>query len=60
MVERPKGHPENPLTDQELNAKFIHNAGNVISKEKAEAALGMIRELENIKDTRNLMTHLQG
>ncbi len=38
----PRGEGDNPLSDDELSAKFLDNAGPVLGKDRAERVLGLI------------------
>ncbi|MDO8567831.1 MAG: MmgE/PrpD family protein [Dehalococcoidales bacterium] len=46
----PKGHPANPMTDREIEAKFFKQAEPLIGNEKSRLLLGQIWNLENLKD----------
>jgi len=54
-VEVPKGDPENPLTDEEISAKFIDCTRSVLSQTKIEKALEMVARLESLKKISQLM-----
>jgi 2-methylcitrate dehydratase PrpD len=58
-VDYPKGEPENPMTDEELRAKFKQLAKKVIAREKAEAVLQMIENLESIQDVVEIARNLK-
>lgn len=45
-IEHPKGHPENPLTRDELDAKFRRNADGVVPEERTAALLDKLHNLE--------------
>ena len=49
-VEYPRGNPENPLSDAELEAKFQSLAKNLISEERSQALRTAIRELPEAKN----------
>jgi len=53
-VEYPKGSPRNPLTDEELSAKFVRLATHVINEETARTAVTMINRLEKIEEVSEL------
>lgn len=45
-VDEPAGHWANPLTDQEILAKYRSNAGRVLSAKKADLAAELVGRLE--------------
>jgi 2-methylcitrate dehydratase PrpD len=49
-VEYPRGNPENPLSDAELDAKFQLLTLNLISEEHSRALRATIRDLPEAKD----------
>jgi 2-methylcitrate dehydratase len=54
-----KGHPENPLTEEEVLDKFRSNAKQALSQQRAEAVIAIMRNLEttaNVKDLVELLT----
>jgi len=53
-----KGHPENPMTDKDLDEKFFHNASSVLSEQASERALRRLRELETAGDVREILSAL--
>lgn len=59
-VEFPKGDPENPVTDEELEAKFRYLTEGRISAEDIDKAVALLKRLEAESDTKALMTCLQG
>ena len=50
----PKGSPENPLTQEELQSKFLGLASMVLPKKKAQEILDAVENLEEIEDMREL------
>ena len=50
----PKGHYKNPLTDQELNRKFLKLATKRIERQKADKLIKLISNLENVKQITQL------
>jgi len=50
-----KGHPKNPLTDQEVEAKFRRLAEPVLGPGKASKVVNELWKLESIKDVRELL-----
>lgn len=59
QVEIPKGHPDHPLSDTELYAKFQACASLVLSSEKVEQSLQYLSHLEKIDHIASLMTILR-
>lgn len=53
-IEYPKGDPENPVSQKELEEKFRVLAGNALSKDKIDDLLSCIWDLENLKSIRDL------
>ena len=49
-VEYPRGNPENPLSDAELEAKFRSLTGDLISEERSRELRTAILDLPNAKD----------
>jgi len=54
-VDIPKGEPENPITQKELEEKFMTLAENAYKKDVIQKALKMINSVEELKDIRNLL-----
>ena len=50
-----KGHPENPMTENEVLEKFRGNAKLVISETGAEELVGLVRKLERVDDVTQLV-----
>jgi len=53
-VEYPKGHPEHPLTDEELAAKFETGAGDRLTDDERENVLSTARDLPDRSDVDEL------
>lgn len=49
LVTCPRGDPQNPLSDAELEKKFTQLAHNALGKKTAEC-IGIIKDLEKLKD----------
>jgi 2-methylcitrate dehydratase PrpD len=49
-----KGHPENPMTESEVLAKFRSNAKEIISAEGSEKLIAALQNLEEVGDLRDL------
>lgn len=55
----PKGEPEVPITDSELEEKFISLATDTISKKAARGIIDIVWNLEHLKDVKELMPLLK-
>jgi 2-methylcitrate dehydratase PrpD len=49
-----KGHPENPMTEEEVLDKFRSNAKSLLSAERCEELIRAIRNLETMEDLEQL------
>jgi 2-methylcitrate dehydratase PrpD len=59
-VDLPRGfYPENPVEDKELEDKFFDLATMVISHNKAAEILSLIKDLEDLKNIKELVSLLQ-
>jgi len=56
----PKGHRQNPLKDEELEAKFRHLAADTLSEPQCRAALSQLWSLEQAPNLRALFDSLVG
>lgn len=54
-VDHPRGEPENPLTRDELLAKFGRLASTTISKDAIEEVISYIEHLEEVKNAREII-----
>src|SRR3990170_3746386 len=50
MITHPKGHPKNPITDKEVEAKFKTMADNILPPGQTDIILDKLWHLEYIKD----------
>jgi 2-methylcitrate dehydratase PrpD len=50
-----KGHPENPLTEEEVLDKFRNNARRTISDRQAEALIAAVQNLQSIDNVREVV-----
>jgi 2-methylcitrate dehydratase len=46
----PRGHPDNPMAEEEVESKFYGLAGRRLGKNRARKALGRLWELERVED----------
>jgi 2-methylcitrate dehydratase PrpD len=54
FVEYPKGSPQNPLTDEELQGKFIRLSEKILDDKRIEKIITMINNLEHMKEVSTL------
>lgn len=54
-VERPKGHPMNPMTDADVEEKFRSMAGKFMNEKQMSKVITTIYNLEKLKDIRELV-----
>jgi 2-methylcitrate dehydratase PrpD len=54
-----KGHPQNPMTEEEVLDKFRSNAKQVLSAESSEAVIAKMRNLETVANVKELVKLLQ-
>jgi 2-methylcitrate dehydratase PrpD len=50
-----KGHPENPMTEEEVLNKFRSNAKQVLSQQGAEAVIVKMRNFETVNNVKELV-----
>ena len=50
-----KGHPENPMSDAEVLAKFRSNTKGVVSEKPSEELIASVRKLESIDNVQKLV-----
>lgn len=50
QVVAPLGHPSNPMSEAELDRKFMDLAGSVVGHERAEDLLALLRRLPDLDD----------
>jgi 2-methylcitrate dehydratase PrpD len=53
-----KGHPENPMTEEEVLDKFRSNAKQVLSPQRSEAVIAKMRNLETVDNVKELVALL--
>jgi 2-methylcitrate dehydratase PrpD len=53
-----KGHPENPMTEEEVLNKFRSNAKQVLSQQRADAVIVKMRNLETVNNVKELVALL--
>lgn len=54
-----KGHPSNPMTDSDLEHKFIDSASDYISKEQIDNILNKLWQLEKLASIKELTEHFK-
>ena len=55
-VDYPKGHPQRPLTDRDLELKFHALAARRLGGAKVARLIDMVWNLDTLKDVRTLVT----
>jgi 2-methylcitrate dehydratase PrpD len=50
----PKGHPQNPMTESEVEEKFLGNARLAIAEESARKLIELVRGLEAVRNLREV------
>lgn len=58
-VSYPKGHPENPMTDQEVERKFLSLAENFVSAKDIDRILSAVWGLEKMRNIKGLFLNLK-
>ena len=58
-IEYPKGHPQNPLTDKELESKFTELTSGFNGMPRYENFFCNIRNMEQLSDIKNIWLHLR-
>ena len=54
LTQNPRGHFENPFTDEELIQKFDRLAGRYLTDEGVKRVRGMVWDMENLRSARDL------
>lgn len=54
-IDKPRGHPEIPLTDEELISKYRDCAAIILPEDEVEWSLGLILNLEQLQQANKLM-----
>jgi 2-methylcitrate dehydratase PrpD len=54
-----KGHPENPMSEEEVLEKFRSNARNVISPDSSQALIAAVQNLETLENVKTLINLLR-
>lgn len=50
----PKGHPKNPMSDQEIEAKFLKQVDGLLPKAQSRALLDQLWDLDKLDDIKKL------
>ncbi|HEX4155504.1 MAG TPA: MmgE/PrpD family protein [Acidobacteriaceae bacterium] len=53
-IDLPKGQPGNPMTDQEINAKFSNMAEKLMPKSQIDQIIKMVYNLDKVQDVNSL------
>jgi len=59
-VSQPRGHPQSPLSDDELADKFRDCSDGVLSPSDASAALALLRDFQSLEQVGDLTRWLKG
>ncbi len=59
-VDWPRGYPQNPLSAEEIEDKFLGLATGIIGHRAAERVVQLVRRLEELDDLEGLMSELAG
>jgi len=54
----PKGHPSNPMSDKDLEEKFLKQADCVLPKQQSRALLDQLWRLEKLSDLKQLFAQM--
>lgn len=60
VVETPRGSPENPLSDDELEEKFRRQAGTVLNEAAVDRVVALVEDLPRLEDVTVLTEALVG
>ena len=58
-VEYPRGHVKNPMSDDDINAKFRGLTGRVLPKDRIDRALDLLWKLDEARDLRAIFEAVQ-
>ncbi len=54
-VDHPKGHPRNPMTDEEVEDKFRRLINGLLTPSQVNTVINLVRNLENLKDIKQIL-----
>ncbi len=54
-MRNPKGHPANPMTDTEIEEKFLKLTQETLTPKRAGSVLDLLWRLEAIKDVSQIL-----
>ena len=57
--QNPKGHPANPMSDQDLEAKFLKQIDTVVAPQQARKLLDQLWDIERLNDLRVLFSSMK-
>ncbi len=58
-MKNPKGHPANPMSDAEIEEKFLKLARDKLTAKQAQSALELLWHVEEIEDVGEIFNALQ-
>lgn len=54
-VDHPRGHPKNPMTDEEVEDKFRRLTDGLLTPGQVNTVINLVRNLENLKDVKQIL-----
>ncbi|MDT7863776.1 MAG: MmgE/PrpD family protein, partial [Vulcanisaeta sp.] len=54
-VDYPRGHPKNPMTDEEVENKFRMLTDGILTRDQISTVISLVRNLENLGDIKQLV-----
>jgi 2-methylcitrate dehydratase len=55
QVDHPRGHPKNPMTDEEVEDKFRRLTDGLLTLSQMSTVINLVRNLENLKDIKQIL-----
>ncbi|RJP27001.1 MAG: MmgE/PrpD family protein [Actinobacteria bacterium] len=59
-AEKPLGEPGNPMSEEQIDAKYLECVGSIIDAEVAERTLAMLKGLDGLEDINTLVEAYRG
>ena len=54
-IDYPRGHPKNPMTDEEVENKFRMLTDGILTRDQISTIISLVRNLENLGDIKQLV-----
>lgn len=54
-VDHPRGHPKNPMTDEEVESKFRRLTDGLLTPGQVNTVINLVKNLENLKDIKQVL-----